>query len=170
MWDGSSWTSRDYSDEYFTVFQPACVPAWTLSCPWDLNSWINNGAGSTDVMDFYSCNSVDYTGPEYAYSFSTPDTKQVTVTLTGMSADLDLLVLEGSSCYPTDCIAVSDYAGTTDEEVTFTAAAGVDYRIVVDGYAGATSSYTVELACSDGLIFSDGFEGGGTSAWDVSFP
>ena len=169
-WDGSGWDSYDYSDELFTVFQPACVPDWTLSCPYDLNSWINNGTGSTDLMDSYSCNSVDYSGPEYAYSFSTSTTSEVTVTLTGMSADLDLLILEGANCYPDTCITAGANAGTADESVTFVAVAGVDYRIVVDGYAGATSVYTVEISCNDDGIFSDGFENGSTTAWDLTVP
>lgn len=170
MWDGVDWGSFDYSDDFFAVFQPACVPEWPLNCPSDMNSWINSGAGSTDVIEGYSCSSIDYSGNEYTYEFSTATTSQVTVTLTGLSADLDLLVLEGSSCYPNTCIADSTNAGSAAEVLTFVANAGVDYRIVVDGYAGSSSTFTIELSCIDGEIFSDGFENGSTTAWSVTPP
>jgi hypothetical protein len=167
-WNGTSYDSYDYGDTDFMVYQPACNPDFTLSCPTDLNQWSNDGMGSTDSVDFYSCNGVPYDGPEYAYEFSTPTTSEVTVVLSGLEADLDLLILEGSTCYPTDCIADSIWSGTADETVTFTAVGGVDYRIVVDGYEGATSPYTIELWCDDETVFKDGFESGDTTMWSAT--
>ncbi len=170
-WDGAAWRSWDYSDQNFTVHEQACVPAWSLSCPSDLNSWISDGSGSTDLIENYSCNSLSYPGNEYAYSFTSPDRRLVEVTLTGLSADLDLFVIEGADCSATSCIADSTAGGSGDEHIVFTAHAGIPYRIVVDGYAGASSTYTVELNCFDELlIFEDGFESGGTTLWSSTTP
>ena len=64
-------------------------------------------------------------GPEYAYSFVAPASSQVTLTLSGTSADLDLFVLAdaGGVCGQNGCIAYDD------QSVTFPATAGTLYYV-----------------------------------------
>jgi len=89
------------------------------------------------------------TGPEVAHSFSPTTTKSYTFTLSGMTADLDLIAIEipsGSSCSPTaNVVATSTKTGTQNESVTFTATSGKTYYLIVDGKAGASSNYTIAI-------------------------
>jgi hypothetical protein len=148
----------------------ACVPAWTLQCQtWDVYS--NYGPGSTDEVTSYSCWPTNSeTGPEYTYSFTTPSTDAVTLDLVDLLADLDLFVLTapGGVCSGANCIAFSVNSEVFPESITFTASAGVEYFLVVDGYEDAESTYRISASCS--LLFRDGFESGGTGAWSAVWP
>ena len=71
------------------------------------------------------------------------------MTLSGMSADLDIFVLdgEGDTCNAANCIAFG-FSSTS-----FTAEAGRTYRLVVDGYRGATSAYNISVECTPHRVF-----------------
>jgi hypothetical protein len=104
---------------------------------------------ATNFIDTYgSCDS-DLTGPEVAHLFSPGVDGPVTVTLTGMTADLDLIVLNvgvSNSCdYTTACVAEGTTVGTGDESVTFTAVSTKSYWLIVDGRDGAISNYTLSV-------------------------
>ena len=120
-----------------------CSPARSLSCG-SSHTWNNGGLGSTDEIDIYSCSSWYESGPEYAYEFVPVGPGQVDVTLSGMSADLDVFVIEESNglCNSLRCVSYGD--STT----TFGAEAGQTYYLVVDGYYGAVSAYTIQVNCS----------------------
>jgi len=126
-------------------FSPAavCTAGWTLTCGGS-DTWNNGYSGATDNIDYYPCVGWNETGPEYAYSFTPGSSTQVTVTLSNMTADLDVFVLDGSSgrCSSSACIA---YGNTT---TSFEASAGRTYYIVVDGYYGSVGSYTVNVSCA----------------------
>ena len=68
----------------------------------------------------------------------------VSVTLAGMTADLDLFLLD-DSCAGDACLAAS--TGVSEEVVSFEAAAGATYHLVVDGYADAIDAYTLTVDC-----------------------
>jgi hypothetical protein len=122
---------------------PICQPSWTVDCA-SPDSWSNYGAGSTDVIEEYSCNAWVYDGPEYTYTFVSPVSKTIKVRLTDETAETDILVLtvpEDGSCDPMNCL---EYGFS---EVEFAAEAGQLYYLVVDGYAGAEGSYTITLEC-----------------------
>ena len=126
---------------------PHCQPDWTLTCG-SGDTWWNYGSGSTDLIDAYACTPYDQSGPEYAYTFVAPIDGDVKVALTGVSADLDLMILEAGAenqCLPANCVAAGDLEG--DDSVTFTAKAGTTYYVVVDGYNGNEGSYSITLAC-----------------------
>jgi hypothetical protein len=101
-------------------------------------------------VDDYAC-ATGLTGPEYAYPLRFKTDRAVTASLSGAATDLDLIVLEGSSCAnkPT-CAAVSSTAGSGNETVTFDAKGNQDYLVVVDGRNGASGSYTLEVLCQGG--------------------
>ncbi|MGE5182953.1 MAG: PPC domain-containing protein, partial [Acidobacteriota bacterium] len=91
-------------------------------------------------------------GPEVFYAFATPVAKTVTVTLTGFTGDLDLIVIGDAGTPPADacdpygkCLTASTTTGT--ESVTFSAAAGATYYLAVEGATAAdASSYTITVA------------------------
>lgn len=149
---------------------PLCADSFSLACG-SADSWANNFSGNTDRVTGYSCNSFDYSGPEYSYAFGVSSSTQVTVDLTGLTADLDLLVVRdsGSGCNPINCVADSTQFGTADESLTFAASPGEVFHIVVDGFSGAVSPYDITVSC-DFTIFADGFESGDTSAWSLTVP
>jgi hypothetical protein len=128
---------------------PQCAPDWTLACGGS-DTWWNYGSGSTDLLVDYSCTDWSYEGPEYTYTFVSPVTGDVTIALSNLDADLDVVVLTAGGageCLASACVAFSDQASTIDESVTFAATAGATYYVVVDGFMGAESGYTVTLTC-----------------------
>jgi hypothetical protein len=91
--------------------------------------------------EYYSCVGWYESGPEDIYLLTIPQTPTtLTVTLSGHTADLDIFLL--STCSENACI--------THGDITFTVElpAG-QYYLIVDGYYGATSSYTLHLECAE---------------------
>ena len=100
----------------------------------------DNTGGPTNV-DEYSCVPWNESGPEVVYELVIPfSPTTVTVTLSDMSADLDIFLL--STCHEDACIT---YANTS---FTVPLTAGT-YYLVVDGFLGAVSSYTLTIECMD---------------------
>jgi hypothetical protein len=129
------------------VVLPTC-PSDFLACDGPLShTWSNAGLGSTSDMNGYSCVSgAGHTGPEYHYAFTAPADGDFTVETTGTSADLDVYILEGSDCDETACVEDGS-SGNGNEDVSFQASAGDTFVIVVDGWNGAISDYTITLSC-----------------------
>ena len=97
----------------------------------------------------YSCgNYGGHSGRAYHYLFVADVDGEYTVTLTGLDADLDLFVLEGSDCDPSSCLEESVNPPPDDEEVEFEAQAGEVFVFVVDGWNNAASDYTITLECN----------------------
>ena len=92
-------------------------------------------------IDGYGCNSWSETGPEVAYELELLTDQIVTATLSGMSDDLDMYLLASQD--PTDCVIYGDYTFTSD-----CLPAGT-YYLLVDGYGGSMSDFTLELTCAD---------------------
>lgn len=155
------------------AFAQNCAPGITLRCS-DTDHWSNDGYGSTSELTEYSCpgSLSGYDGDEYAYTFVASGTGDVTVTLSGLAADLDLFVLTdlGSGCDPIDCVDFSDSASTGDETVTFSATAGETYYFVVDGFSGATSDFDIQVECGYDVPCSPAFplSCGGSDSWSTS--
>jgi hypothetical protein len=118
-----------------------CEPMDTIGCG-DVDS--SSTEGMLNKITTYNCTLWDESGPEYVYSFVPQGNGQVTATLSNMTADLDVFVLQGT-CGQNSCIAYGD------SFATFNAMSGTQYYIVVDGYAGASGIYTLEVTCSGGM-------------------
>jgi len=130
---------------------PLCEPIWTLECG-SVDFGFNYGLGATDAVISYAApgenkgcldNLWEYDGSEFAYRFDAPGDFDVTVKLTGETAQTDLLILAdtGNGCDPTDCVAWGL------KKVTFPAKAGLTYYFVVDGYAGALGGFDIAVEC-----------------------
>ena len=114
-----------------------CEYAQEIQCPQTIND--NNGTGNDYWVVYPQCGGYFETGPEKVYRIQIPsDGTILTATLSGMTADLDLLLL--NECHYGSCINGGD-VGFTDTLFAST------YYIVVDGYLGAISDYTLSISC-----------------------
>jgi len=113
----------------------------------------NDMAGSTDLASDYGSECANHgvlgeTGPEVAYAFLPAESGLVTFDLGGLSSDLDVAVLAGEpACAPDTCIDGQGSGGSNAEQVTVTVTAGVAIFVVVEGYAGNVSSFTLSATC-----------------------
>ena len=123
-----------------------CDVAGSLSCG-DAIDGSNDQSGSTNSHSYYGCSEWSYTGSEYAWSFSTNLDETVDLSLTGISDDLDLYVLASDACDGSDCLAYSDNSNDSDESISFTALAGTEYVVLLDGWESATSNFHLEVDC-----------------------
>jgi len=88
------------------------------------------------------------TGPELIYEFQA-NTGELTASLTNLNADLDLILL--SDCNdPTSVLASSTTGGNVDETISGTVNNAGTFYLVVDGFNGAASSFTLSLTCNGG--------------------
>ena len=104
--------------------------------------------GGENALDAYlSCTILPETGPEVIYTLTTTADGPLAVTLSGLSADLDLFLLEddGGEACATSCLDYS--AGIADETIEIDALPAGTYHIVVDGYSGAESDFTLAVEC-----------------------
>lgn len=134
----------------------SCVQDFTLTCG-ITDLWNNGETGSTDVVRTYGCTpGLDQHGPEHAYVFDPGLDMEVQLDLTGLSSDLDLYLVRdlGQGCVPGNCVDSSVSAGTTNDRISVSVLGGRRYYVVVDGYLGAVSDYSLQLTCQ-GPAFSD---------------
>ncbi len=129
---------------------PPCTPVDLLGCG-DAVDARNDGDGSTSDHLIYGCGEFAYTGAERAYQVMTDRDEPITISLTGLGADLDLFVLTGASCAGQDCLAASTESDTGDEQLVFDATAGPAYLVVVDGFERAASDYHLAVSCAGSL-------------------
>ena len=123
----------------------------SVSCGTTLTG--DNASGTADVM-FWSgqgCGQFPLDGPELIYTFTASSQSEwLSVDLTGLSADVDLLVLEdsGSGCETDlECVEVSTSPNNQSEQVEFQTSPGATYYVVVDGWQGASTSYSLQISC-----------------------
>lgn len=127
---------------------PSCSSTVYILCPESQRAQKNNGPNSKNVVTTWGSCAPNETGPEVVYSFAPRVTGSYTFELTGLSADLDLIVIAGtaSTCDASSaCVASSVQTGTTSESVTFVADAAVNYWIAVDGKNGAVGDFILTL-------------------------
>ncbi len=112
---------------------------------------MGSNVGQLNNYSSYTCAGLSDTGPEVYYRLDAPATGTVTVRLTPTSANLDLIVVgaTGTDCNPAgDCIGSSQLTGTNLDQVVFSATQGQTYYFIVDGFGGATSAYSLDVACT----------------------
>ncbi len=134
-----------------------CDPTQAASCGGVISA-SNTSTGSADLVDDWACTVVNHEGFEIVYTFVPQGTGIATASLTGLSADLDLMVIEDTTA-PGTCDALDDTrciangysgkAGTQSEEVRWNATAGSTYYIIVDAFQNATSNFNLEITTSN---------------------
>ena len=148
-----------------------CYPMGTVTCGSTLTS-ANTVEGATDRIVQNSCVTWDsWTGPEVAYRFDLPEERLVTLTLSGLTSDLDLFLLDdaGDRCDAGNCLARSIAATTDPETIAETLPAGT-YFILVDGYVDATGPFTLGVSCDLPEICSNGADDNGNGLIDCADP
>jgi hypothetical protein len=81
------------------------------------------------------------------WSWKAPAAGTTTIATAGSTFDTLLAVYTGSAVGALTAVASNDDAnGTTQSQVTFTAAVGTTYRMAVDGYGGATGSVSIRVS------------------------
>ncbi|MDP2308092.1 MAG: M23 family metallopeptidase [Pseudomonadota bacterium] len=126
---------------------PACAVVDRLRCGQTIAS-ANNGGGATSSHASYGCGEYSYSGPEIAFEFATNLAEGVTLSMSGHASDLDLFVLTSEACDGSGAVGCSTNPNADAEGVAFTATAGQRYVVVVDGYEGATSGFSITASCA----------------------
>ncbi|MEM9992177.1 MAG: hypothetical protein AAF738_10460, partial [Bacteroidota bacterium] len=110
-----------------------------------------NVDGRTDYFSYANA-TYSYTGPEKVYQIIAAEgTLTATLNFQDSSKDLDLLLL--ANCDPDAALIAQSTGTTTTETVTTTVpAGGAVYYLIVEGYSGGTSDYTLNLTCESVVI------------------
>ncbi len=121
-----------------------CTSAITVQCGQTVTGNTNTG---TDQIVQYGCSNTYNSGKEKIYSLTMTENKILRATMSGLTADLNLIALD--PCNPSACIEASEQSGTENEAVQFYALAGKTYYFVVDGYFDAEGAYSLAFSCFD---------------------
>ena len=123
-----------------------CTTATQLTCGTTVTG--NNVGGCSNTVNGPYCSSSDnsYTGKEKIYKLTLTSTTTVFFDLTQLTGDLDMFLLR--SCSINDCVASSTNIGDTiSEHIAGTLSAGT-YYLVLDGWGGAVSSFSLKTTCT----------------------
>ncbi len=140
----------DCSADLACVDPGECSPIQNITCG-DVIASSNTAPGSTDDIDEWCGNPLPpgWTGPEITYLFTPTADGFVDITLSGLSEDLDIqAVVEDDGCDPEDCEANGWNPPPQDEQMDWFAFQGTPYYIVIDGWNGAESSFTMTVTCT----------------------
>jgi len=130
------------------VFTPkTCATPATINCG---DTLAGSNGPAADALNGYACaSSLAETAGDEVYALTLDADSEVAIDLTGLSADLDLFVLTGT-CDAASCSNHS--AGVSSEHVELTGTAGTTYYIVVDGYGGSSSAYSLAVTCGAACV------------------
>jgi hypothetical protein len=143
--DCASW---NFEGTCATVVESDVKTNGPIECGTPING--NNGTSGHAMFSEYNCIGWTPTGKEVIYNYTAPvegcDTRwKVTADLTSLTVDLDLLLL--TELKPNSCRGKSIKTGTGAEQIIFEAAPGSDNYLIIESYAGATGTYTLNLTC-----------------------
>ncbi len=130
-----------------------CGTAASLNCsnPTNLTcgqSYNGTTIGGSNNVSVYGCNSWVDSGPEKVHSITTTSVGDITASLSNLNGiDLDVWIL--GSCDPSNCLG-----SVLSNSSTYLNAPPGTYYIVVDGYLGASGTYTLNVtgnctSCTD---------------------
>ena len=92
---------------------------------------------------------VNNAGPERIHQFTINQTSTVSITLSGVSANIDLeLFLLNSNCIGKTCLAKSTLPAGQNETIVTSLNAGT-YYVVVDGFQNYSGAYTLTVNCGN---------------------
>lgn len=132
-----------------TCDEPAtCEPAATLRCG-DHIERAATDAGTTATHAYYGACSewAEYTGDETAFTVTPDRDGLVHLALSGHTADLDLFALGSDACDATDCLAASTEGDLTPEAIATEGVRDQPFVVVIDGFRGASSGFTLDVVC-----------------------
>lgn len=111
----------------------------------------NNGNGGSNFNQYYyQGNWIAEIGPEMIYRITLPVSGPLNISLTGLSADLDLFLI--NNCNPGSVVAASGNQNSNSEFINVSYLQAGTYQIVVEGWGGYTSNYVLSVMCSGGTF------------------
>lgn len=142
-WSGASCSFNLTLSCSTTTGQPDCFNATPLTCNQTVNS--STATGTNNIVGPY-CNSFcNYGANEKIYSIDIAEKSTVSLTASGFTGDLDMFLL--GACNRNSCYAVSGQGGGAAESINTTLEPG-KYYVVLDGYAGAVSPFSLTYSCT----------------------
>jgi murein DD-endopeptidase MepM/ murein hydrolase activator NlpD len=130
------WSNWSGSKLFITPAASLCTGALAITCGGQASG---TTAGGTNSLSSYGCSTWPETGPERIYKLVLTSGGTFTATLSNLTADLDVFVL--NACNSAGCVAFGENAATVTN-----APAGT-YYIVVDGYQGVAGNFTLSVSC-----------------------
>ncbi len=136
--DGMAMTDRNRNP----LDEDNCPPQTIVSVPLTIN-------GNTSTSGWHFLSSCNGNGPDDIYALSLSCDYQVTVSLCGSGFDTVIEVRHGTNYF--DCPG-SEFINCNDDfcgfqsQMSFFAAVGEFYFIVVSGYQGATGAYSLQVS------------------------
>jgi len=117
-----------------------CSNALPVECGSVTLTGQSNASGNSNISS-YCCSPWDESGPEMVYRIDVPAEHYLTASLSNLGGpgDVDVFLLD--ACSPTACIAYGDNVASAENLTAGT------YYIVVDGWDGGVSSYTLKVDC-----------------------
>ncbi len=122
-----------------------CSDAIALDCG---QAFHHTNANGDDNVSLYGCEgtlNVENNGPEVVHYFTIVQAGIVEINLTNLSSNLELFLLQ--SCNRGSCIEFSQNSGSSNEYISAYLQPGT-YYVVIDGYNGAVSNYTLTVNCN----------------------
>ena len=154
----------------------ACTAGEEITCDDNLTGESNDKTGSTNtIAEYCAPGNSGWTGPEYTYELNVTENTIITVTLSDLTADVDMIVIRDDGtqgCNPLGCYATSMniQPDPPSEEATFEAQPGYTYFIVVDGWEEAVATYNLAVTCEQGEICDNGTDDDGDELVDCDDP
>jgi len=129
----------------------SCAPAVRIACPPPGGTFTYPATTFTGIaqLDDLPCLSRATPGPEASFVVSPDEDKQVTVTVSGASAALELAVANAygtGGCDVSQCTAGSEQSDGS-RALTFHATGGGHYYVLVDGAYDVASDFTLTVTC-----------------------
>lgn len=141
---GTAGTCRDIA-AYIPVPNDFCTAAIPISCGTPVTG---STVGATSDSALGSCATGSGVTPNNGIWYVLGGASgATTISLCGSSYDTKLHVYSGS-CAALTCIASNDDFCGLQSQVSFTAAAGTTYYVLVNGFGSATGSFTLNATCS----------------------
>lgn len=140
----------------------SCARPIPIAC--DVTVSVTDTSIFASAIDLYPCSRWDESGPEVVFEFSVDRPGvDVVATLTNLSADLDVYLVDPAGCEVGQCLTGESYG---DNEASAADLEPGTYGVVIDGFDGAAGSASLRLDCGGGIFFDD-FELGNTGAWST---
>ncbi len=126
-----------------------CEAALPLTCGDSFShSTVTNGR--ENLWSAYGCTARLENGRETVYRFEYENDCLVTITLSNLSTDLDVMQLRSCDPFSADKCRSTPLDIQDDEAIAFLVEGGLPTYVVVDGYSGHEGNYTITASCDCG--------------------
>ncbi len=125
------------------MYDNKCSFAQPIACDDEVSGMTTNGSNFIDNYDEFT----GYTATEQVYELTITDPVTINATLSGLSSDLDLFLLD-STCIENNLLISSRQVDSSDDMISYGLQPGT-YYIIVDGKDGASGSFNLSVTCAN---------------------